>query len=210
MPRVTRVAALVAALCLPSFPASAAGYFKSLSIPQRAQAKSYYCSASIVEMWIEWLHSKAMSQSTIASEQGITSSHGLNSNELADALEDYSSHWFNDYARSDTSTFASQMMKEIQSGEPVAVVGNTRNADGSVKRACGHWLLVDSFWNSSTSYSSSYSYLNGFYMNDPLYGASWSGASDYYAISPTSYINKSTFFSTVASKCTTKFYMVRD
>lgn len=208
MQRSTAIALTILTLALTPSAAMAAGYFKSLSVPPVPQEKNYYCSAAVVQMWVGWLDGSAPSQDKIAEEQGITPSGGLNAREMADALEDYSANWFNVESHSDSKEFAQLMMEEIQSDEPVAVVAYTRYANGTQKPN-QHWMLVDSFWQSSTHYSPSYANLKGFYMNDPLHNAPWD-TSPYEVTAPDEFVTKDYFFTSVASKYDDKHYLVRD
>lgn len=107
------------------------------------------------------------------------------------------------------------MVQQIQSGEPVAVVANTRRTNNTVSY-CAHWILVDSFSLSSSSYSDDWDDLNGFYMNDPLYNSGFTG---YESVSPNEYVSKANFFNPtsgypIASKCSTylgqRYALVRD
>lgn len=185
------------------------GYYESLSIDPIAQEENYYCGPAIVETWVTWFEGDSPSQDDIADDWGVTTSDGMNVNEVKEAMEDYSSPYFSKYTSSSSSTFGSKIVSEIHGSSGMAVMAKTRRRDGT-SDSCQHWLLVDSYWTSATSYTSSYTSLNGYYMDDPLYASAFTGT--YYYINPDTYVTKSTFFSSYVSKCpgTSYYYGVED
>lgn len=203
-----------AIFCMLSQQSSA--FFVSLRIPQSPQEDRCWCSISTLYMWTKFQKGKSASQSTLASRYGVGSynsntkscpTSGLNVNQLADALEDEAKSWnFVAYSSSSSDTFAKKIVSEIYNDkQPVAVVGNTRYKNGVVK-ANQHYFLVDSFDITGKSYD--LSKIKGFYMNDPAYNAKIETVN---TVSPTTFISKSTFFSTYASNSyKNKYYLVED
>lgn len=198
----------LAGLILPG--TALAGYYEHLSVNRYWQDTSYWCSAATLEMWADWENGDAWyssHQSDLASDYGITAKGGLNVNQMANALEDQTPNWYQSYSTSTESTFASRIVKEIHSGTPVAVVAYTRYNDGRAWVANQHWLIVDAYELTLSTYSSSYSYIDGYWVNDPAYGA---GITYVDSTSPTTEIDRDDFMDYYASKYSGKWYLVED
>lgn len=198
---------MLLALALGITPATA-GYYKDLSLPRYWQDDACWCSAAATEMWIDWENGwswDSSRQSEIASEYDIDCSGGLNSNDFANVMEDYTPNFYSDVSGSE-STISSRIASEIKSGVPVAVVAWTRyNTKSWV--ANQHWLIVDAFENTTSSYSSTWSKIDGYWVNDPAYG---SGITYVDAVSPSTEIDRADFFDYYASAGTGSFYLVQD
>ncbi len=203
-----RMAVLLAAITVAAGTVAQADYIEKLYVPASPQETNYYCGVAVVQMWIDWLEGDAPSQDEIADDQDVTSTNGLNAPEMEDALEDYSWNNFSDVNYSTQSSYAARIVSEIHDDDsPAAVIANTRRRSGSTS-SCSHWLLVDGFRLSTSTYSTSWSNLRGFYIKDPLYGSAYTNT--YYYISPSSYVTKETYFSTWASRCPSNYYLVQD
>lgn len=197
-----------------------AGYYKHLAVNLYSQDDPCWCSITTLEMWADWQHGwnwKKGRQTSLAKKYKVGSynktkkecpTSGLNVNQLADALENEAVSWnFSAYSTKSSDFFATKIAKEIQSGQPVAIVCYTRYKDGR-KKANQHYMIADAFENTTAKYSSSSSNIKGFYVNDPAYGAS--NLSYVYSVSPRTFISKSSLTKYYASKYKDKFYLVED
>lgn len=214
---------LVLSLVLGAIPGVAfGGYYEHLALPVYWQDDACWCSAATLEMWADWENSDSWyssHQSDLASTYDIDCTGGLNVNDMANALEDETPNWYQSVSTTSGSTFASRIVKEIHSGVPVAVVAYTRynddrgDHDGDTTddtadyTANQHWLIVDAYELTRSSYSYSYSYIDSFWLNDPAYGA---GITYVDTVSPSEEIDAADFLAYYASKYSSKYYLVED
>lgn len=199
--------------------AEASVYSRTLDIPHYWQDDRCWCSITIVEQWSDWLNGDrwADRQAAIARRYGVAAydtragqcpTAGLNVGQMANALEDYTSHWFGQYSTRSEDSLASKIVKEINSGEPAAVVGYTRYRYQEPV-ANQHYYLVHGFRNSTSTYSNTASKISGFFLHDPAYGAS--GLNHVWQTAPSTFVSRSTFTRDYASNgYRSKYYLVID
>ncbi len=206
-------------LMLAALPTQAAAYVKDLGVGHYPQDEDCYCGVAVLQMYSYWLEGDYYDQEDIEDDMdaefgadvcGSGSGEGIQWEEMKDGLEYYTSRYFTKYDRGDHNTFTTKIITEVYSGEPVAVVADTLDWRKTVTGTNSHWIIVDGFKNTSSSYSSSASKLSGFYVLDPLYG---SGFTDYYtSLAPGTMVSKTFFYTTFVSPVTSskQYSMVHD
>lgn len=205
-----------------SLTALAGGRSIDLKVNTYEQKHACWCAVAVVEMWTDWINGVRVwnqdpsKQSQIAQHvYGTTDcpEDGMTVNNLADALEDYSSHWFTKYYTSSKDKFVSRIFYELNSGEPVALPVYTRFTDGRPWKDKGHYVLVDHIISNSSSNPTKESHVDYIRVNDPAYDLS-AGKSLYSyidATSPYDYISTNELFSSyVSNNYRNSYYLVRD
>jgi hypothetical protein len=191
-----------------------AGYQKDLGIRHDPQDKDNTCGVAVAKMWVNWLHATTHSELTIENRGNAmgykltgAGSDGMQAGEMPRLLEEFSSHWFNRDTYTSSSSMTTTMVRQINAGKPVAVLGFTRYTDGRAPRPNGHWLLVDAFRNSTTAFSSTSTNVEGFWLQDPMHNGRH-GA--YATTSPSTFVSRNDFFTVVASKSGTEYNLAKD
>lgn len=163
-------------------PFALADYEKHLSARRYWQDDPCWCSITAVEMWSDQLNGTAYNpsrQSTLAARYGVgaydsstgeCTTWGLNANQMVDALEAETNQDFSRYQTLFSTSLVPEIVKQVQSGKPVTMVGYTNYTNGD-RSANQHYFLIDGFKNNQATYSVSYYRIDGYYINDPAYGA---------------------------------------
>lgn len=190
-----------------------AGYQKYNKVNDYTQEKNYYCAVTTVQMYSHWLGGSDASQDEIAQSEGVSLAKGLNINELADAIENYTSNWFSAYSTSSKDAFVKKIITENQSGNPVVVMVHTQYTDISKPpKPNKHYMLVDGFTLSSDSYNTDVINVLGLHINDPMwdYINKKSKFPEYVSVDGRYAFPVKVFMDEKASTYNNKYYLVED